>query len=310
MNLSSLLISVVLAAESIISPLGDGSVLGVTNESFPRISFQEITARVNQTVADGVKNSGLGRLTSLIAGTGTISATIIPGQVALVQTRTTKKPIMTIAAIGDSMIDTLGPDLPHLRDALKNVYPDTTFTMLNYGVGGTNIDYGLERLLKDYTYEGKQFPALVSTNPDLVIVESFAYNPYSYDTGALTQHWLSLAFMIDTLRANVPTAKIAIAATIAPDKNTFGDGAPGLSYNPEDKYKKTRIFHSYLENTIRFAQSQRLPLADVYHASMDSTGNGRAIYINPGDHIHYSDEGRRLFAAKVTETIVENRLLE
>src|SRR3972149_830689 len=41
----------------------------------------------------------------------------------------------TIALIGDSMIDTLGFDLPHLAAALKKLYPTTQFNLLNYGMG-------------------------------------------------------------------------------------------------------------------------------------------------------------------------------
>jgi hypothetical protein len=208
------------------------------------------------------------------------------------------------------MIDTLGPNAPHLRDTLGKIYRQTEFHILNYGVGATNIDYGLERMTHEYTYLGTPFPPLVSTRPDILVVESFGYNPFPYDTGALDHHWLQLAHIMDVVRASLPGTRVIIASTIAPNSLKFGDGAPGLSFSLIDKYKRTTVIKKYLENAIKFAQSQKLPLADAYHPSLDLFGNGKLKYINAGDNIHYSDLGRQLFAQKVTETIMEYKLLE
>lgn len=208
------------------------------------------------------------------------------------------------------MIDTLGTDLRLIRDALEGVYPGTTFTLLNYGVGGQNIVSGLERVTRETTYLGEPRPALVAMRPDVVVVESFAYNPFSFEIGALEQHWLSLAYIVDAIRASLPDTKIVIAATIAPNSTVFGDGAPGLGFSPEDKQERVQTIKRYLENALRFAASEHLPVVDAYHPSLDSNGEGRLIFINPGDHLHYSDAGRRLFARTVVETIVANSLLE
>lgn len=210
----------------------------------------------------------------------------------------TRKSSYTIAVLGDSMVDTLGPGIPHLADALKKIYPRTEFLIHNYGVGGTNIDYGLQRLTSDYLYLDTPVPALVNRMPDVVVVESFGYNPYSFDEGALDKHWLALASIVDTLKSRIPNVKIVIAVTIAPDLSTFGDGV--ASFSPQDKQNRTTTIKKYLENAIKFAQSQHLPLADAYTPSLIGTSK----YINPGDHIHPSEEGKQLFAQKVTEAIL------
>jgi lysophospholipase L1-like esterase len=119
-----------------------------------------------------------------------------------------------------------------------------------------------------------------------------------------------LAKAVDTIRANLPHAKIIIAATIAPNATRFGDGAPGLSFSILDKWQRVTTIKKYLENAVRFAQSQHLPLADAYHASLLSDGNGNLVYINSGDHIHYSDKGRALMAGQIAGAIVKNKLLE
>jgi len=231
-------------------------------------------------------------------------------QTAPISTRRANKSAVTIALLGDSMMDTMGPDAPALKDILSKTFPGTQFTIKNYGVGGTNIDYGIERITNAYTYLGNSIPALSSIRPDIVVIESFGYNPFSFDIGAIDKHWLALAKAVDTVRATIPNVRIVIGSTIAPNWNVFGDGAPGVAFGAEDKKQRVANIKRYLENAVKFAKSQNLPLADAYHPSLDSSGNGKLTYINPGDHIHYSDAGRQLFAQKITGAIVSNRLLE
>ncbi len=290
MNIFSLFAAVVYASEIIISPLqNDGNIFPTVNPK-PHVSFSQLPT---PTIA-----------LPEILGITTDEATPSPA----ILSRTTKKQSVTIALLGDSMIDTLGPNVPDLQNVLHETYPKTTFTLLNYGVGGTNIDYGLERITNNYTYLGSNIPALVAKNPDIVVVESFGYNPYSFSEGALDKQWLQLAHIVDMIKKELPGSKIVIAATIAPDSKTFGDGA--LSWDIEGKTHHTTVIKSYLENAVRFAKSQRLPLADAYHPSLDSSKNGKEEYINQGDHIHYSEAGRVFFTKKIADAIISNKLLE
>lgn len=292
MNVFSYVVGVVLAAEGFLLPI-TGTI------PKPAVSFGQLVNALPLSDDQGEA-----------AGTGTFSASIIAGVSSATPIHKTKKSEVTIAFLGDSMTDTLGADLRLVDDELKLIYPETVFTLHNYGVGGENIVSGLERITRSTIYLGIARPSIVSLRPDIVIVESFAYNPFPFETGALDQHWLSLAYIVDTLKANLPETKIVIAATIAPNKDVFGDNAPGIAFNPEDKQRRTATIKNYLENTIRFAQSQQLPIADAYHPSLDTHGEGKLLYINPGDHIHYSDAGRQFFARIVSESIVANKLLE
>ncbi|MBI4066616.1 SGNH/GDSL hydrolase family protein [Candidatus Gottesmanbacteria bacterium] len=292
MNVLSLFTTAVLAAESLFFPSGDTT-------SRPVVSFADLLETVRPMESKGA-----------VLGTGTFSATIVAGEASPPQLRTTKKPFYTVAFLGDSMTDTLGADLGLVRDELSRVYPFTSFRLLNYGVGGENIVSGLERVIADTVYLGVLRPSLVSQNPDVIVIESFAYNPFPFEIGALEHHWLSLAYLVDAIRANIPDSRIVIAATIAPNSKIFGDGAPGVAFLPEDKWQRTQTIKRYLENATRFAQSENIALADAYHPSLDTTGEGRLIYINPGDHIHYSDAGRQMFARTVVDTIVSRKLLE
>lgn len=292
--LLSFFASVVLAAEIILSPLADEVSFLPPAVSQPKVSFGSLIAPTPI-------------LTPTVLGDATPSAT--PTPIASPTYRARQKHY-AVALLGDSMIDTLGPEVPHLKRKLTSLFPGTTFTILNYGVGAENIDSGLSRITNAYTYLGQQIPSLVSQSPDVVVVESFGYNPYPYDTGALERHWLQLAAIVDLIENRLPAAKIIIAATIAPNSQLFGDGAPGLSFSATDKYERTQVIKGYLDSTVKFAASQGLPLADAFHPSLMGNGDGNVLYINGGDHIHYSDSGRDLFAQKVAEAITKNKLLE
>lgn len=292
MDVFSLLFGIVYAAETIISPIPDNTPV-VTAVTKPSVSFGEIVLIPSPTPTPAV----------LGAETDVTTPTPTPPPLQ------TKKHSYTIAFLGDSMIDTMGPDLPAVNSKLHSIYAGTNFTLANYGVGGTNIDYGIERITHDYDYLGKHIASLASIHPDIVVLESFGYNPYPNENG-VDRHWLAMAKAVDTLRASIPGVKIVIAATIAPNSRTFGDGAAGLAFSPEDKIKRTQVIKQYLANAVKFAQSQHLPLADAYHASLDANGDGILTYINGGDHIHYSDAGRALFAQAVVGALQSGRLLE
>lgn len=298
MNLLSIFAFTVYAAEMIISPLPDKLPEAGLTESKPEVTFAELSQATSGAV--------LG-ITAEISPAPTLIPTLTP--TPTIAALTTRKKNFTIALLGDSMVDTLGPDLPDLRQQLSKFYPGVNFTLLNYGVGATNIEYGMSRITSGYNYLGKEYPALASQNPDVVVVESFGYNPLPNEIN-LDRYWLDLAHVVDALKASVPGAKIVLAATIAPNARTFGDGAAGLSFSPTDKQQRVNLIKSYLENAVSFARGEHLPLADAYHASLGSDGNGLESYINQGDHIHYSPAGRSLFSRKVAETIVNNNLLQ
>jgi hypothetical protein len=214
----------------------------------------------------------------------------------------------TIAVLGDSMVDVLQPEMPQLASALKKFYPQAQFKLLNYGVGASDIEYGLTRLTAGYTYLGKTFPSLLSQNPDIIVIESFAYNHWANSQSELDHYWLTLGNLTSVIKAQ-SQAKIVLAATIAPDVNTLCDGIDGISLSPDQKWAKANNIKAYLENLINFASSQGYPLADAYHASLDSSGNGQAVYVNAGDHLHPSGPGGELFSQKVAEAIFKNNLL-
>lgn len=218
-----------------------------------------------------------------------------------------KKTHYTIALLGDSMIDTLGKDLPHLGELLNKAYPDYTFALLNYGQGGTDLDSGLFRLTNSTNYLGTDYPSLLSQKVDILVIESFAYNHWSGQFFDLDRQWLTIAKIIDTVKINSPGTKIILAATIAPNTKSFGDGK--LNWPKQLKWDSATITKGYLQNIVNFATSEHYPLADAYHPSMDNNGDGLGLYINQSDHIHPSNEGALLFSQKILEVIKQNNMI-
>lgn len=213
----------------------------------------------------------------------------------------------TIALLGDSMTDTLGRDLPNLKNLLYSNFPNYTFSLLNYGQGGTDLDSGLYRLTNATNYLGAEYPPLLSFKPDILVVESFAYNHWSGEKYDLDRQWITLARIIDTVREKSPDTKIVLAASIAPNKHIFGDGV--LNWSGALKENSSLIIKAYLQNMVNFATSEHYPLADAYHPSLDSTGNGLEQYINIGDHLHPSPEGALLYSQKIIEAIKSNAMI-
>ena len=207
------------------------------------------------------------------------------------------------------MIDTLGAAAPDLNSALTTFFPNTRWTIFNYGVGATTVDNGIERITNSYTYKGQVVPALETKHLSLLVVESFAYNPYANGTDGLSRYQEQLGNLVETLRTYFPGVPLVFVVTIAPNSRLFGDGAPGIAFSPEEKRERTDTIQSYLATAVRFARSERLPLADLYDASLMPNGDGDPIYISGTDHIHYSAVGRMLFTQKVIETIAVNRLV-
>jgi hypothetical protein len=210
---------------------------------------------------------------------------------------------LTVAVLGDSMVDVLQPDLPQLQSALENYFPKAEFELFNFGVGASDLEYAVQRLTEDYVYLGTKYPAVLSVKPDILVIESFAYNNFGYGKVGLDKQWLLIGDIITKTKELSPETKIVLAATIAPNSTVHGQGIDGIEWNQAERIVRADTVKEYLENIINFANSQGFPLADAYHPSMDAYGEGKPVYINAQDHLHPSGPGGELFCQKVAEAI-------
>ena len=217
--------------------------------------------------------------------------------------------IITIAVLGDSMIDTLQSDLPQLRSALAQYFPNRKFNLLNFGVGGQNIEDGLTRITNDYQYLGNEYQSVVAQNPDIVVVESFAYNNFGNSQAGIDRHWSNLSNITTLIKQKLPNTKIVLATTIAPNSVIFGNGIKDVHFSALEKIEKSSTIRLYLQNLVNFATSQKFPLADAYRPSLFNN-EGLKEFINAGDGLHPSGPGGVFFCDTVADTIYRNHLIE
>ncbi len=212
----------------------------------------------------------------------------------------TAKSSYSIAVFGDSMIDTMGERLEYLEQALKNKYPRTNFSLYNFGVGAQNVEEGLARLHQPLNYKDRHYPPLDEIKPDLIIIGSFAYNPFSpHDRN---RYWAALNQLVNEVKSISP--QVYLLAEIAPLKNNFGQGPNGVNWDQTTSYQHATNIIDLLENAVNLSSASHIPLINAFNPSQispDKSGNPR--YVNSSDGIHPSIAGHQFMAEKIAQTI-------
>lgn len=218
-----------------------------------------------------------------------------------------KKAYLTFL-VGDSIIAALGRNANQLRLDLIVNYPEHDFVNYNYGFGSTNILTVPDRLEKQSTYLGETFPAINNEGFDLIIFESFAYNPlseYPLAEGLKKQSEI-LEISIKAVIAKHPNSVVAIMTPIAPSEEFFAKGTVDLTPEARKQWVDERV--AYIKNAIEFANKNNIPLINVYEKSLTPEGKADLKYINPSDYIHPSNEGINLISKTIADSILQNHI--
>ncbi len=201
----------------------------------------------------------------------------------------------TIAAFGDSMVDTMGENLDYLEKNLKTKYPKTTFKMYNYGIGSQNIVEGSNRFHNPFSYKTRNYPPIDQINPDIIILGSFSYNPLTpHDR---TIHKQKLESLINEARQT--KAQVYVLAEIAPLRSGFGRGPGGIDWQEEMIQTQVEHILEQLDDTVSTANSQNVYLINAYKASRTDGRYGNRIYVSSHDGIHPSIEGQIFVANQI-----------
>lgn len=214
--------------------------------------------------------------------------------------------IVSLALLGDSMIDTLNDSV--CQASFQRYFPSIKFNYLKYGYGSTNIESAPKRLTENTTYLGQEKAPILSQSPDIIVIESFAYNNFGNSQSGIERQSQALKKMIDLIKEKSPNTKIILAATIAPNSITYGNGLKDYYFSSLEKVERTSTIKLYLQNLISFAQKNSLPLADAFHPSLFGQ-NGLDDLISSTDHLHPSTLGTELFCDTVAKTILDNSLI-
>lgn len=219
------------------------------------------------------------------------------------------KPSYTILLIGDSMIGALGPQSDRFRQRIELEYPNKVFGIFNYGAPSHNIKFLNQALHTSVDTVSQQQPAILDRQFDILIIESFGYNPlsdYSISEGTTLQTQILQTAMSEITNTH-PESLVIFLGTIAPDLKNYGVGVVDLSADSRRQWAEER--RAYIENHLYFARQHNIPIIDAYHASMDEAGNTIEKYVDQGDHIHPSFEGVELMSTKIMEYLVNNKII-
>lgn len=201
----------------------------------------------------------------------------------------------SIAVYGDSMVDTMGERLEYLEHALKSRYPGVNFTLYNFGKGSENVEMGLGRFGSPLDYQDRHYSSLPSIKPDILIIGSFAYNPFSpYDRN---RHWVGLTKLVE--QAKTVSSHVYMLAEIAPLRSNFGKGPNGVNWDDATAYTHSGHIIEQLENAVALSKDLGIPLIDVYHAS-----GANPSYTNPSDGIHPSVTGHEFTAERIAASVI------
>lgn len=223
-----------------------------------------------------------------------------------------KKDVYNVFMVGDSMTHALGPRGGTMSEFINELYKaDHIFISIdNYARGSANILDIDEQLNKQTTYWDSTFEPLLSREFDLILVESFGYNPLSQfgiEEGIKKQNQ-ALTELMTTLVSTHPNSAVVFVATIAPSKEKYAQNIL-LNIPVEDRSRQAEERMTYIKNHISFAQAHNIPVVNIYEKSLNQKGDGNLKYINPSDYIHPSAEGIDFIGHEIANFIYENQIL-
>ena len=225
-----------------------------------------------------------------------------------------KKDVYIIFMVGDSMTEALGPHGGKLNEFINTLYQSTPghqrVVIDNYAKGSTNI-LGLQNVMTQKLVVGDAvLDPLLSRQFDLILVESFGYNPLSglgIERG-LKKQTQTLDGLMKTLTMVHPHSAIVFVATIAPNKETYGlQESPGNTLAEREAQAQERM--AYIKNHMDYARSHNIPLIDIYDKSLTPSGDGDLSNINLNDHIHPSFKGIDFISQEIANFIYDNQIL-
>lgn len=220
----------------------------------------------------------------------------------------------TIIMVGDSMTQLLGENSYALRNHLKEHYPKKVFGIFNYGIGSTSILSVLDRLNKPtISIYSKDYPPILKREFDLILIESFGYNPLSQFPiqEGLKKQSEELDKIVWQIHSTHPKSVIAFVATIAPNRDHYGEGAVDLSTEKRREWADERTV--YIKNHMLYARRHGIFLIDVYDKSLISNKlnnpDANLEYIENSTHIHPSPQDLDLISKTISDFISDNKIL-
>lgn len=211
-----------------------------------------------------------------------------------------------IFLVGDSMTHALGPRGGIFNEELSNAHKGIFLQIFNYSQANQSIETLPQRLNESVQADTDLLlPPMLEGEPDLIILESFGYNPLSQHglEGGLKRQTELLTEIMTTLTNKFPNTVIMFLSTIAPDRDLYGK-----NIQLTDRVTQANERIAYIENHNKYAQEHNIPLINVFQESLDAEGDGAEVYISPDDTIHPSNAGSELISKVMTRRILEENV--
>lgn len=153
------------------------------------------------------------------------------------------------------------------------------------------------------------FEPMNTRKADVIMVESFGYNPLSQfprEEGLKIQT-KALDEIMNLLTDKHPNAVIVFVATISPSKAFYGTNILNISTTERINQAEERI--EFIKNHIKYANSHNIPLVNIYEKSLMPDGDGNLEYINPDDYIHPSAVGIDHIGTELASFVYDSKIL-
>lgn len=217
-----------------------------------------------------------------------------------------------IALTGDSMTATWGPECPELLQELKRLYSHSEFNIDNHALSDTRAGYGLWRMVNDYKADGVHHNSLTYANPDIVIIESFAYTNRTDGPEGLGEYRDVLRRMFEEVERTT-TARALFYITLPPDRDRFMENIPNYAFTSKaTRQRMADDVQLYLDEARRIAQDENWPVVDMA-AEVEKRAASREPYrrlINQADNLTPSRYGFSVISQLIVRTIDNNRMIE
>ena len=222
-----------------------------------------------------------------------------------------KKREYQIVMLGDSMTYALGPHAGPFYEDINALFKKDNHGILvdNYAEPSTSILTIDKAMNKKEKYWDVSFEPLMSRKFDLILIESFGYNPLSQYTReeGLKKQTEILDQTVKSLIASHPASAIMFVATIAPSKDDYGRPHQ-TALSPGDRLKEVDERIAFIQNHIDYATAHNIPVINIYKASQTLTGDGNKEYINPDDDIHPSAVGIKFIGSQLADFIYASNI--
>ena len=211
------------------------------------------------------------------------------------------------------MVEKWGSDCPQLGAELSRVFKRTTFEINNYGLSGTRAGHGLWRISHDFKDGNGEYRACLSYNdPDIVIIESFAYTNCVDDVESLAEYRDVMRSLWEEVGRTTAAQRLFLVP-MPPDRDKFLETANNYYYT--SKITRQRMADRatlYLEEALSIAQDEEWALADLYNEVQKKIESGDKLrrFINQSDCLHPSVYGYQAMARVIVRAIDKHEMIK